>query len=696
MRHCQPTNLHPLRRPLHRAGFPVRHCSPTDLHPLRRPLHRAGFLVRHCRPTHLHPLRRPLHRAGFPVRHCRPTDLHPLRRPLHRAGFLVRHCRPTDTPIYDVPSIVLVSRCDTAVLRTASSLCYNIPSTVLFPRSPEHAIATTRQASVNSDNLVTLTVPHKATSHPTGNSRPPQNSLRLAYFNAQSCRQKASEINDLVVDGDFDILLMTETWLYASGDEAYITEMTTSGYLFHSFPRIGRRGGGIAIMFKSALSDSISIHPLPFNSFKSVELRLSNDSTSVSVICLYRPPPSKQNKLSNKMFFEEFPSLVSEYSHARRDLAFIGDFNFHFEDSSSGDVDQLKTLLNDHDLVQLVDMPTHKRGHVLDWVIVRRDASCLSLETVEDIALSDHSATYCSVNVRRPTARKRLVTSRNLRAMNSTDFQADIKSFAESAGDQCADPGLLDVYDTGLRQVLDRHAPLTTRRVSDRPSAPWMTDGIKAAKRELRQAERQWRDTRLTVHREIYTKQRGVVKTLVRAARKLHFSAGIENCSNTKQLFSVSSGLLGKSKTTPLPSDIPRSALQDRFCMFFSQKIQNIRQDLDAHPSEPATFSPYDGPKLCLFQPVTEEEIRKLIVESPTKTCMLDPILTSLTKECLSDLQPLITRIVNSSLGSGVVPPQFKQAVVTPMLKKPELDPNDLKNFRPMSNLPFISKILEK
>ena len=190
---------------------------------------------------------------------------------------------------------------------------------------------------------------HKATSHPTGNGRPAQNSLRLAYFNAQSCRQKASEINDLVVDGDFDILLMTETWLYASGDEAYITEMTPSGYLFHSFPRIGRRGGGIAIM--SALSDSISKHPLPFNPFESVELRLSHDSTSVSVIRLYRLLPSKQNKRSNKMFFEEFPTLVSEYSHARRDLAFIGDFNFHFEDSSNGDAYQLKTLLNDQDMV---------------------------------------------------------------------------------------------------------------------------------------------------------------------------------------------------------------------------------------------------------------------------------------------------------------------------------------------------------
>ena len=75
---------------------------------------------------------------------------------------------------------------------------------------------------------------------------------------------------------------------------------------------------------------------------------------------------------------------------------------------------------------------------------------------------------------------------------------------------------------------------------------------------------------------------------------------------------------------------------------------------------------------------------------------MLDPIPTSLTKECLSDLLPLITRIVNSSLCSGAVPPQFKQAVVTPLLKKPGLDLKDLKNFRPVSNLPFISKILEK
>ena len=93
---------------------------------------------------------------------------------------------------------------------------------------------------------------------------------------------------------------------------------------------------------------------------------------------------------------------------------------------------------------------------------------------------------------------------------------------------------------------------------------------------------------------------------------------------------------------------------------------------------------------------MTEELIRELTLKSPTKSCMLDPIPTSTTKQCLDDLVLFITFIVNASLSTGIVPPQFKQAIVTPFLKKPGLDTNDMKNFRPMSNLYFISKILEK
>ena len=72
----------------------------------------------------------------------------------------------------------------------------------------------------------------------------------------------------------------------------------------------------------------------------------------------------------------------------------------------------------------------------------------------------------------------------------------------------------------------------------------------------------------------------------------------------------------------------------------------------------------------------------------------LDPIPTTLTKQCLHDLAPLVTRIF--SLSTGTVPSELKQALVTPILKKQGLDANDLRNSRPVSNLPFVSKILER
>ena len=54
------------------------------------------------------------------------------------------------------------------------------------------------------------------------------------------------------------------------------------------------------------------------------------------------------------------------------------------------------------------------------------------------------------------------------------------------------------------------------------------------------------------------------------------------------------------------------------------------------------------------------------------------------------------TVIVNASLSTSIIPPEFKQAIVTPLLKKPGLDTNDMKHFRYVSNLPLISKFLEK
>ena len=93
---------------------------------------------------------------------------------------------------------------------------------------------------------------------------------------------------------------------------------------------------------------------------------------------------------------------------------------------------------------------------------------------------------------------------------------------------------------------------------------------------------------------------------------------------------------------------------------------------------------------------MTESEVCKIITKSPTKSCSLDPAPTWIVKDSVDELIPMVTILVNLSFQSANVPDSMKQALVTPLLKKDDLDPEVLKNYRPVSNLSFFSKVLER
>ena len=96
------------------------------------------------------------------------------------------------------------------------------------------------------------------------------------------------------------------------------------------------------------------------------------------------------------------------------------------------------------------------------------------------------------------------------------------------------------------------------------------------------------------------------------------------------------------------------------------------------------------------FSTVTEDLVTKIITNSPSKSCSLDPWPTFLVLGYLYILITPITSIINASLEQGKCPNFFKQAHVTPILKHLSLDKEVFKNYGPVSNLNFISKILER
>ena len=89
-------------------------------------------------------------------------------------------------------------------------------------------------------------------------------------------------------------------------------------------------------------------------------------------------------------------------------------------------------------------------------------------------------------------------------------------------------------------------------------------------------------------------------------------------------------------------------------------------------------------------------KVIKAIQKLSLYSCDLDPLPTNLLKECIDLFSPFLTKLFNLSLTNSTVPQKFKVAHITPIVKKPGLDPDQPENYRPISNLLFLSKVLER
>ena len=112
---------------------------------------------------------------------------------------------------------------------------------------------------------------------------------------------------------------------------------------------------------------------------------------------------------------------------------------------------------------------------------------------------------------------------------------------------------LVNQYNETLTALLDKFAPVTEREVVLRPTTPWYTDKIGAAKRERRKAEQRWLATRLTVYKEILSNHKNKVKTLCIEAKKEYYKNKIADASDSKSLFRITDSLLKKQQDKTLP-----------------------------------------------------------------------------------------------------------------------------------------------
>ena len=174
------------------------------------------------------------------------------------------------------------------------------------------------------------------------------------------------------------------------------------------------------------------------------------------------------------------------------------------------------------------------------------------------------------------------------------------------------------------------------------------------------------------------------------------------NSHDQRKLFCATKKLLNKESNTALPSYCDKTSLANDMGTYFIKKISDIRAELDnnCNLTSPVSDDPddyFDQPSAIFsqFSILDIDAVRKLVTNAPTKTCPLDPLPTVLLKICLEDILPTLTTMLNLSMQTGEFPEVWKEALVTPILKREGLD-TIFKNYRPISNLQLVSKPVER
>ena len=164
-------------------------------------------------------------------------------------------------------------------------------------------------------------------------------------------------------------------------------------------------------------------------------------------------------------------------------------------------------------------------------------------------------------------------------------------------------------------------------------------------------------------------------------------------------MFAAANTLLHFNNVTKLPVHVSSFELAERFSTFFEEKIVGIRRELAVTATQGVSSLEHCRRCPCEFlhfSVPSDEAVKSVIVKAASKHCDLDPAPSWLLKLSINALLPVVSRIVTWSLESSTVPCEFKVAQVSPLLKKAVLDTELLNNYRPVSNLAFVSNTLEK
>lgn len=489
---------------------------------------------------------------------------------------------------------------------------------------------------------------------------------------------------------------MTESWFSEESNVA-TSAIKEAGYEIEHVYR-GKRGAGAAIIWKKDLNVQCNFKRKCYDTFQFTNIVLCG-SVKINLICLYR---LQETFIST--FLIELNDLLSHYISKYDTIILAGDFNFHFENSENKDVQDLTNLTSSYGLTQFVVGPSHRLGHTLDLVFANIHEFDLPVINPLDIHISDHFPMFFNLPNFDPPVKSTVkkVQFRNIKSIDRDVFSHNLcdslnSRFSSTDIENLEFKEHYQIFADCASAELDRLAPLKTKTISSDSQPDWMDAEYREERALRRRLERTWKDSRVQGDKLAYIAQQKKCAKLVTTKREQYLSDIIGKCENDQRaLRNIVNTVLDKRKTTvKLPQCNDHKTLANKFNNFYSNKVQQIRDNIESSNLEKDFRQNFSGLTMQSLMPTTVDELRGILKDMGIKTSSQDPLPGSLCKDIIEDLLPYFCDLVNKSMSTGSME-GIKDCVIIPLLKKSGLDPETLKNYRPVTNEVFISKLSEK
>ena len=529
--------------------------------------------------------------------------------------------------------------------------------------------------------------------------------LKCSYVNIQSLRNKTLEVREFINDNNLDILCVTETWLKDS-DSSVVNECCPSTHTFYGRQRQEKRGGGVGAFLAGSLKHVKIIDQIRVNSFEYLQIVFKNRNEWVMMLVIYRSPSS-----SPDAFFQEFDILLESLDLITYKTFICGDFNFWMEDRSLYNVKKMNDLLDAHGLRNNIKDATANTGHALDMIIddnnhnkignIRIDKECV-LSPVHMIINFDLKYTRLRY--------KKKILYRDKKDFSPESFIEEIiGTITNRLNEQCQHNSnriksdcidcKVEVMSAETEREYDSRCPWREKIITIVDNSPWFDGEIALLKRDKKRLENRWNRQRTEETKIDYIIVKRRYNLLLKKKKADYYKNKIDKAgTDMKKIYAVLDNLIGKTNKRPLPEGLSDQVLAGKFMEFFNSKIENIASSFSVTERLRDYNIPVisDEDKLEKFEMLTMDTLNKIICKTKKTYCLLDPVPIAeiIQAENFESYKSLTLSVINDSISSCIFPHIEKRGIIKPTLKG-NLDKQELCSYRPVTNLSYMSKLIE-